>query len=84
LDCSRGFTPNSEASLFQSIKESPPAEPEFDEFASLHDDAQAKALKRRELSDKKQEEWWVEAKKKQEENKAKRKEQIAEKEKADT
>jgi len=83
LDCSGGFTPDSEASLFQSIKDNPTAEPEFDEFAGLDDDAQAKALKRREFSDKKKEERWEEARKKQEENEAKRKERIAEKGKAD-
>jgi hypothetical protein len=55
-------------------------EPEFDEFAGLDPEARAKAIKRREASDKKKVDRWEEAKKKTEDNKKKRLAAQAEKE----
>jgi chromatin remodeling complex protein RSC6 len=68
--------------LFESGKKSAVVETEFDEFAGMDEETRAKAIKRREVSDKKKEDQWAEAKKKSEENEAKKKEQRVEKAKA--
>ena len=58
--------------LFQTLKESVVAEPEFDKFGGLNHEARDRAIKLHEALDKRKVERWKEVKKKIEDNKKKR------------
>ena len=68
LECNYGVTPPEDEALFQSLKDSIMVDPEVPEFSGLDNVAKTKAVKRRELSDKKKIEKLDEAKRKTEEH----------------
>ena len=74
LECSQGFVAPEELALFESIKDSVGTQSQFDEFIGLEGEARSKALKKRELEDKKKLEKWELAKKKLEDNELKKRE----------
>ena len=53
LECNFGVTPPEEEALFQALKDSVMVDPEVPEFSGLDNVAKTKAVKRRELSDRK-------------------------------
>ena len=68
LECNFGATPPEEKALFLSLKDAMEVAPLMDEFAGLDPDAHAKAVKRKELADKKKQGRLEEVKRKNEEN----------------
>ena len=72
LECNFGATPPEEKALFLSLKDAMEVFPLMDEFAGLDLDARAKAVKRKELADKKKQRRLEEAERKNEENRKKK------------
>ena len=69
LECNFGATPPKEKALFLSLKDAMEVAPLMDEFAGLDPNARAKAVKRKELADKKKRGRLEEAERKNKENK---------------
>jgi len=72
LECNFGTFPHEEETLFESLKNFDIVDFDFDKFAGLDMEAKAKAIKRREIPDKKKLEKLDKAEKKSEENQKKR------------
>ena len=81
LKCNFGVTPPKEEALFQVLKDSVVVDPEVPEFSNLANVAKTKAVKRRELSDRKNLEKLDEAKSRTKENEQKKLSTQLEKEK---
>ena len=72
LECNFGVTPLEEEALFQALKDSVIVDPEVLEFSGLDNVAKTKAVRRRELSDRKKIEKLNEVKRKTEEHEQKK------------
>ena len=81
LKCNFGVTPPEEEALFQALKDSVMVDPKVPEFSSLDNVAKTKAVKRRELSNRKKLEKLDEAKRKTKEHEQKKLQARLEKEK---
>ena len=71
LECNFGITPPKEEAFFQVLKDSVMVDPKVPEFSGLDNVAKTKAVKRRELSDRKKIEKLDEAKRRTKENEQK-------------